>query len=209
MTASPQTVSSSIGSETLPLYALKVPQGWIGAQFIGQDLAALHTWRPTYEALYEKVYGTPYPADDSPIGESLFLVQPPQPLRVAEHPPVRRTLELLWAYLSGEEADLASIPVTYTHAKGFFRTALEEARKIPPGTVVSYGALAAKAGSPGAARAVGQAMATNRIAIVVPCHRVVGSAGKLTGYAGGLDYKRDLLRLEGCDPEKLKPLKSF
>jgi methylated-DNA-[protein]-cysteine S-methyltransferase len=66
-------------------------------------------------------------------------------------------------------------------------------RAIPYGETVSYGELAQELGVPGAARAVGRANGCNRISIVVPCHRVIGSNGKLTGYAGGLDAKRALL----------------
>ncbi len=61
---------------------------------------------------------------------------------------------------------------------------------------MSYGGLAARLGRPGAARAVGRANATNPIALVVPCHRVIGSSGALTGYAGGLELKRALLDFE-------------
>lgn len=71
-------------------------------------------------------------------------------------------------------------------------------REIPYGQTTTYGALAAKAGSPKGARAVGMACNRNPIAILVPCHRVVGSTGSLTGYAGGLDFKRKLLELEGA-----------
>jgi methylated-DNA-[protein]-cysteine S-methyltransferase len=68
--------------------------------------------------------------------------------------------------------------------------------RIPYGTTVSYGQLAALLGNPNASRAVGRANATNPIAVVVPCHRVIGTNGKLTGYAGGLPRKEGLLRLE-------------
>ena len=70
-------------------------------------------------------------------------------------------------------------------------------RQIPYGQLHSYGQLAAQLGRPGAARAVGGACHCNPLAIVVPCHRVVGADGRLTGYAGGLEYKRWLLELEG------------
>ena len=70
-------------------------------------------------------------------------------------------------------------------------------RKIPYGQTVTYGALAQKAGIPKGARAVGMACNRNPIAILIPCHRVVGSTGALTGYAGGLEFKRALLELEG------------
>jgi methylated-DNA-[protein]-cysteine S-methyltransferase len=71
-------------------------------------------------------------------------------------------------------------------------------REVPYGTTTSYGELAARLGAPTAARAVGAANGRNPIAIVVPCHRVIGASGALTGYAGGLDAKRRLLALEGA-----------
>ena len=71
-------------------------------------------------------------------------------------------------------------------------------RAIPPGLTESYGALAARIGAPRAVRAVGAAVGRNPLSIVVPCHRVVGAAGALTGYAGGLARKTSLLRLEGA-----------
>jgi len=79
----------------------------------------------------------------------------------------------------------------------FRRRALEAARRIPPGETATYGDLAAEAGNPKAARAVGSAMATNPIPIVVPCHRVVPSTGGLGNYGGGVEIKAQLLHLEG------------
>jgi methylated-DNA-[protein]-cysteine S-methyltransferase len=72
-----------------------------------------------------------------------------------------------------------------------------ELRRIPYGATVTYGELARRLGGPGASRAVGLANGRNPISIIVPCHRVVGAGGKLTGYAGGLARKRFLLELEG------------
>jgi methylated-DNA-[protein]-cysteine S-methyltransferase len=69
-------------------------------------------------------------------------------------------------------------------------------REIPYGETTSYGELAQRLGSPGASRAVGLANGRNPIGIVIPCHRVVGSAGSLTGYGGGIERKRLLLDLE-------------
>jgi O-6-methylguanine DNA methyltransferase len=82
----------------------------------------------------------------------------------------------------------------------FKRKALDKTFRIPYGKTITYGELARQAGSSKAARAAGQAMATNPIPIVIPCHRVVGSDGHLTGYGGGTDgieMKRMLLELEG------------
>jgi methylated-DNA-[protein]-cysteine S-methyltransferase len=80
----------------------------------------------------------------------------------------------------------------------FHEDVLQELARVPYGVTTTYGALAAKVGRPRAARAVGTVMNRNPIPIVLPCHRVVGANGSLTGYAGGLDRKLQLLQLEGA-----------
>jgi methylated-DNA-[protein]-cysteine S-methyltransferase len=80
----------------------------------------------------------------------------------------------------------------------FHADVLAELARVPYGQTETYGALAAKAGRPKAARAVGTVMNRNPIPIVLPCHRIVGANGSLTGYAGGLDVKLRLLQLEGA-----------
>ena len=80
----------------------------------------------------------------------------------------------------------------------FHADVLRELALVPYGRTETYGALAAKVGRPRAARAVGTVMNRNPIPIVLPCHRIVGANGSLTGYAGGLDIKRRLLELEGA-----------
>ena len=80
----------------------------------------------------------------------------------------------------------------------FHRLVLGELSRVPFGEVTTYGTLAARSGRPRAARAVGTVMNRNPIPIVLPCHRVVGSTGKLVGYGGGLERKEFLLRLEGA-----------
>lgn len=80
----------------------------------------------------------------------------------------------------------------------FQRKVLKTLSEIPFGRLISYGELATRSGSPGAARAVGSAMAANPLPLVVPCHRVVASAGGLGGYSGGLANKRRLLSHEGA-----------
>ena len=82
-------------------------------------------------------------------------------------------------------------------AAPFGRDVLAQLARVPYGEVTTYGTLAARAGKPRAARAVGTIMNRNPIPIVLPCHRVVGSTGKLVGYGGGLKRKEQLLRLEG------------
>ena len=106
---------------------------------------------------------------------------------------IRKPLE---AYLQGDLAALASIPVR-TAGTPFQREVWAALREIPPGTTLTYGALARKIGRPAAVRAVGAANGSNPVGVVVPCHRVIGSDGSLTGYGGGLDRKRWLLAHEG------------
>jgi methylated-DNA-[protein]-cysteine S-methyltransferase len=127
--------------------------------------------------------------------ESLARIAGPAVLRspksVAE---ARRELD---EYFSGRRRvfdlnlDLRALPP-------FTVSVLHELARVPYGQTTTYGALAAKVGRPRAARAVGTVMNRNRIPIVLPCHRVVGSTGDLTGYAGGLDRKATLLELEGA-----------
>ena len=80
----------------------------------------------------------------------------------------------------------------------FTVSVLDELARVPYGETTTYGQLAQRVGHPSAARAVGTVMNRNRIPIVLPCHRVVGANGNLTGYAGGLDVKQSLLELEGA-----------
>ncbi|HEV7518615.1 MAG TPA: MGMT family protein, partial [Thermoanaerobaculia bacterium] len=78
------------------------------------------------------------------------------------------------------------------------RRVWEELSRIPYGVTISYAELAARIGRPGASRAVGRANGTNPIPLVIPCHRVIGADGSLTGYGGGMPLKRALLALEGA-----------
>lgn len=91
-----------------------------------------------------------------------------------------------------------AIPLALRGGTPFQRRVWQELRAIPRGETRTYGELAVRLGMPGAARAVGAAVARNPISIVVPCHRVVGADGSLTGYAGGVERKRALLAIEGA-----------
>ena len=101
------------------------------------------------------------------------------------------------AYFGGDLTALDPLPVA-TGGSAFQRGVWAALRRIPAGTTTGYGALAAMLGKPGAARAVGLANGANPIGIVVPCHRVIGASGALTGYAGGVERKRWLLEHEGA-----------
>ena len=106
---------------------------------------------------------------------------------------VRRELE---AYFAGERQAF-DLPVDWSLIHGFATEVLHATAEIPFGQTATYGQVATSAGSPRAARAAGNALGSNPIPIVVPCHRVLHADGGLGGYSGGLDRKRFLLRLEG------------
>jgi methylated-DNA-[protein]-cysteine S-methyltransferase len=119
------------------------------------------------------------------------------PVRSAERTAaVRRELD---EYLRGRRT-VFSVPVDLRHVTSFQRSVLEAARSVPRGQVATYGDIGRRIGKPGAARAVGQALGSNPVPIVVPCHRVLASDGTLGGYSGrgGLRTKRQLLALEGA-----------
>jgi len=105
--------------------------------------------------------------------------------------------ERLRLYFEGKPVDFSHVPVSFDGLGEFEERVLRETMKVPYGKLVSYGSLAAAAGSLRAARAAGNAMRRNPIPIVVPCHRVVYADGTIGGYSGGLDLKRRLLALEG------------
>ena len=89
--------------------------------------------------------------------------------------------------------------INWSRLNGFDLRALQVCADIPYGETLSYGEIAARAGSPGGARAVGQAMGKNPFPIIVPCHRVIKSDGTIGGFGGGLHLKKALLELEGID----------
>ena len=103
------------------------------------------------------------------------------------------------AYLAGQTDALDHVRVD-TGGTDFQRRVWAALRRIPRGCTASYGELASALGAPRAARAVGLASSRNPVAIAVPCHRLVGADGSLTGYAGGLERKRWLLAHEGRSP---------
>ena len=104
-------------------------------------------------------------------------------------------MHALSAYFAGDPGAVAALPCAAVGTP-FQRAVWEALRSIPAGRTLSYAALAAALERPAAYRAVGAAVGANPISIVVPCHRVVGTGGRLTGYAGGLERKRWLLALE-------------
>lgn len=121
------------------------------------------------------------------------------------HPLLREAAAQLLQYLHGERTQFA-LPLDLAWGTPFQQAVWRALRHIPLGQTTSYGALAHAVGRPAAVRAVGAAVGRNPLSVVVPCHRVLGQNGSLTGYAGGLERKAALLRLEGALPPARTPL---
>lgn len=117
--------------------------------------------------------------------------------RADESPVLDQAQRQLEEYFAGRRRAF-SVPLSI-HGSDFQMKVWRALMEIPYGETVSYGELARRIGNPRACRAVGMANHVNRIPIFIPCHRVVGASGKLTGYAGGLEAKRILLETEGID----------
>jgi len=126
----------------------------------------------------------------------------------APPPKVKHVIDRIAALLRGEVSDLSAIPLDMDELPAFHRRVYEAARDIPPGMTLSYGDIAARAGAPGAARAVGQALGRNPFPIIVPCHRVLAAGGKIGGFSarGGTDTKRRMLAIEGVQLNGAAPL---
>lgn len=115
---------------------------------------------------------------------------PPDPA----HPHLRQAAQALQAYWRGEAASF-DLPLD-ARGTAFQRAVWQALTEIGPGRTSTYGEIAARIGRPAAVRAVGAAVGRNPISVIVPCHRVIGRDGSLTGYAGGLERKQSLLALE-------------
>ena len=118
----------------------------------------------------------------------------------APPPEVQRAVDSIVALLHGEASDLSAIALDMDGLPAFHRRIYEVARAIPPGKTLSYGDIAARLDARGAARAVGQALGRNPFPIVVPCHRVLASGGKIGGFSahGGTTTKLRMLAIEGA-----------
>ena len=165
-------------SSDLMFHLCETERGWVGLVISPHGLRATTLLRPTRDDALREVMeqGATKPASDADL---------------ADLP------ERICALASGKYENLA-VQVDWNGVTGFRRAVMEETMRIPAGKTLSYGAVAERVGYPRAARAVGRVMATNPLPLVVPCHRVVGSNGSLTGYGGGLHVKEALLRAEGA-----------
>ena len=185
------------------------------------DLARLRE-RVAERAAGEHLLDVAYATLDSPVGELTVFVTPRGVVRVAfaDEPreaildemadrlsprilaaarPTDEARRQLDAYLAGERRAF-ELPLDWSLIRGFAVGILRATAAVPYGSTSTYRDVAAAAGSPRAARAAGNALGSNPIPIIVPCHRILHASGGLGGYAGGLDRKRTLLRLEGVLP---------
>ncbi|HEX2193795.1 MAG TPA: methylated-DNA--[protein]-cysteine S-methyltransferase [Candidatus Limnocylindria bacterium] len=190
------------------------PAGELDAQRLQRELSA----RAAANGLLDVAYATM----DSPVGELLVAVTPRGLVRLAypadseeavvEELAARVSPRVLHApertdaarrelddYFAGGRTHF-SLPVDWSLVRGFAQGVLRATARVPFGQVVTYSEVAVAAGSPRAYRAAGNALGSNPIPIVVPCHRVVHVGGGLGGYTGGLERKRFLLELEGALP---------
>jgi methylated-DNA-[protein]-cysteine S-methyltransferase len=127
-------------------------------------------------------------------GPQTQVVQDWQP--APDHPLLQATAAQLQDYFAGRRT-VFDLPLDLSHGTTFQQAVWQALLDIEAGSYQSYGQLASHLNNPQAVRAVGAAVGRNPVSIIVPCHRVLGSTGQLTGYAGGLERKRALLQLEG------------
>jgi len=113
--------------------------------------------------------------------------------------PLAGVIRRIKSHLKGRNEGFLDVPVDLESVSEFSRRVLEELRRVPPGEIITYGELAARAGKPGAARAVGRVMGSNPVPLVIPCHRCLGQDGSLTGFSteGGIGLKARMLQREG------------
>jgi methylated-DNA-[protein]-cysteine S-methyltransferase len=133
---------------------------------------------------------------DRYVRSSLESWYPDEPVEPHDDP--AGAVSVLKRYFAGDLASLDEIEVEL-HGTSFQQRVWTALRTVREGTTLSYAKLADRVGSPAAVRAVGAANGANPVAVVLPCHRIIGSDGSLTGYGGGLDRKRWLLSHEGVN----------
>jgi len=137
------------------------------------------------------------PRADRPIVERIRADYPGATER--SHANLKETCEAIAVFLEGARVDFSLGCVETDRCRAFQKRVLLETMRIPQGRVTSYGALAEAIHAPGAARAVGSALAQNPFPLIIPCHRVVKADGFIGRFGGGTEMKKSLLRLEGVE----------
>ena len=145
--------------------------------------------------MFDTLLGTMAVGEEDGHITRVYLLNSPMP-RLMPHktPLLERAQEQIREYFDGRRQEF-DLPLTFV-GTDFQKKVWQALTEIPYGKTVTYGALAERIGCPGGARAVGAANHCNPLPILVPCHRVVGAGGNLTGYAGGMEMKKFLLELE-------------
>ncbi len=176
--------SKGIMENQVYLTDVDTPLGCMGVVFTEQALLRIHL---------------PLESREATLTELSFLHPTAQPAR--PFPRIQSYLDELTRYFQGKPHDFFKVPLVLSALPAFHQRVLLAARNIPFGTTISYGELAREAGSPLASRAVGQALGKNPYPILIPCHRVFASGGKIGGFSayGGIDTKKKLLALEGIN----------
>jgi methylated-DNA-[protein]-cysteine S-methyltransferase len=146
------------------------------------------------------IRGTFLPERDLERTRARVLRKFPQAAEASPPAEIASAIDKMTALLSGEPADLTGIRLDVSGLDPFHVRAAAVARSIPPGQTMTYGQIASRLGEPHAAQTVGQAMGKNPFPIIVPCHRVVGSGGKMGGFSapGGARTKLRMLEIEGA-----------
>jgi len=129
------------------------------------------------------------------VGQKYMPIQTPYWRHEPQHPVLQNAARQLQAYADGTLRKF-DLPLAFAHGTEFQQRVWRCLAAIPYGETITYAEVARRMGSPSSVRAVAAAIGRNPISVIVPCHRVLGSDGSLTGYAGGLDRKRVLLDLE-------------
>ena len=173
----------------------------------------LNAYRTTWgwiaiAATDEGLLGTTLPAESRELALAPLVRRWPD-ARVGETAWAAGISRRLARYFMGEDVSFCDIALVLGQSTDFQTRVWKVVRSIPRGQVRAYGWVAAEAGSPRSARAVGQAMAGNPFPLIVPCHRVIGKEGRLTGFGGGLEMKRRLLELEGVHTDCRRVLTSL
>ncbi|WP_417850352.1 methylated-DNA--[protein]-cysteine S-methyltransferase [Thalassoglobus sp.] len=176
--ATPTDQQRSIQCQSMVTFPSEL--GWFGVVMNPEGIERLHFGHPAEEEVLELI------SEQYELSNST----PPKWWKNSQ--------KLLIAFASGESVDLSKIPTSLGRRTPFQQKVIRALLKVGYGQTVTYAELAARAGSAGAARAVGNQMAKNCVPLIIPCHRVVGSGGKLGGFSApqGLTMKRRLLKLE-------------
>lgn len=151
------------------------------------------------------VLGSALPAGSAERTGAMLTARFPDATEQRPPPWVRQVVDDITALLRGESVDLTSVPLEMSGVPAFQQRVFALTRAIPPGSTRSYGAIATELGEPGSAQAVGKALGSNPFPIIVPCHRVLATGGRIGGFSatGGARTKLRMLDIEGAGEQAL------